>query len=467
MALIRGLLVIVLTMFLVFPPFVYSGWLDNWFDQKVSTSPNYFEGQKRGYFTAGSFSARIPTSTDYLLSIELPRLKGGCGGIDMFFGGFGFTNFDYLVQKFQRLIQAAPAVAFQIALNTLSAQLGIETKDIEKIVNLLNQLQLNECSVLKPFTTIAIKDDTAGAQFVNAAETALKSTGITDLWNAIKPKGDKVETIDGSQPSVNDQIKGCSSDLQAFITGASSSGAILYAINKTGKPAELAPIIRGMIGDLYIKVGSSSYYPSITPSCTQNVFQSFKEGRIFKKTGYNDSCTEDNANSLTNKVASVMVDAFNRIKSKSDSYSQEEEKLMQASPLPVYKLLRYAAVTGDSTVIPVMADPIAKGMLYQAYLDIYMYLKQVLETIQATAEKTNNPSNPNDTCNVDTIKAKMTELLARMQEGFSALNSVYLQSLNEAKSVVEIVAIYQKFEEIVDKKLSEKFGAGIAARAFK
>ena len=35
-----------------------AGWVDDWLQQKTETSPGYFEGQKRGYFTGGSFSAR-------------------------------------------------------------------------------------------------------------------------------------------------------------------------------------------------------------------------------------------------------------------------------------------------------------------------------------------------------------------------------------------------------------------------
>ena len=96
-----------------------AGFVDDWITQKSETSPGYFEGQKRGYFTGGSFSARWPQTRDYLVSFEPPRLKFGCGGIDAFMGGFSFMNFEYLVQKLQRIIQAAPAAAFDLALKNL------------------------------------------------------------------------------------------------------------------------------------------------------------------------------------------------------------------------------------------------------------------------------------------------------------------------------------------------------------
>ena len=69
-----------------------AGWVDDWIDQKVETSPGYFEGQKRGYYTGGGFSARWNLQNDYLWSVTPPRLKTGCGGIDAFMGGFSFLD---------------------------------------------------------------------------------------------------------------------------------------------------------------------------------------------------------------------------------------------------------------------------------------------------------------------------------------------------------------------------------------
>ena len=54
--------------------------------QKTETSPGYFEGEKRGYATGGSISARWGMSNDHLFSVEAPRFKVGCGGIDLFMG---------------------------------------------------------------------------------------------------------------------------------------------------------------------------------------------------------------------------------------------------------------------------------------------------------------------------------------------------------------------------------------------
>src|SRR5208283_5539131 len=41
------------------PDISYAGWINDWIAQKTESGPAYFEGQKRGYFTGGSYSARF------------------------------------------------------------------------------------------------------------------------------------------------------------------------------------------------------------------------------------------------------------------------------------------------------------------------------------------------------------------------------------------------------------------------
>lgn len=63
---------------------VQSNWVNDWAASSTRSGPNYFEGQKRGYFTAGSYQARYRNTTENVFSIQKPRLKSGCGGVDLF-----------------------------------------------------------------------------------------------------------------------------------------------------------------------------------------------------------------------------------------------------------------------------------------------------------------------------------------------------------------------------------------------
>src|SRR3546814_13864971 len=67
-------------------------WAEHWFDNVTYTSPGSFEDQARGYVTAGGFSGRVDVHHDYLTSVTLPKVRAGCGGIDMFLGGMSFLD---------------------------------------------------------------------------------------------------------------------------------------------------------------------------------------------------------------------------------------------------------------------------------------------------------------------------------------------------------------------------------------
>lgn len=440
-----------------------AGWLDSWFDQHISSAPNYFEGQKRGYFTAGSFSARIPSSTDYLLSMEPPRLKAGCGGIDVFMGGFGFTNFDYLVQKFQRLIQAAPIVAFQIALNTLSSTLSTEISKVEEILNTLNSLQLNECGLMKPFTTINLSNNDVEKQFTDAAEAAIKTTGLTDLFNAIFAEGSAVKTKSGSTPPASEQYAGCGTELQALINGANSNTGVVGYIASLGGYSDLAPIIRGMIGDVVISSGPSTIYGSLTPACYENAFGAFKEGNIFRKASpFAQECTVDSVTGLRDKVAQDLLDARLAIKTKGQLRSSQTA-IFQISPLPAYSLVKYSAISGDPSLLPTMADPIAKGMLFQAFLDVYINLYRIIGKMEDISKKTNN-SSPDKLCNVEHVVEKLRELARRAKDFYEYAEGQYTASLGENRTTLDIAYKYKQFEQDVYKELSEKFSTSVAQR---
>lgn len=459
---------VAITILLIFTLTISSaraGWLDDWFDQQVSTSPNYFEGQKRGYFTAGSFSARIPTSTDYLISIEKPRLKAGCGGIDIFMGGFSFVNFDYLVQKLQRLIQAAPMVAFQIALNTLSSTLGVEIKDAEKIIDALNNLQLNECAILKPFTTIDLTKDDAGAQFEQAGEAALKSTGLTDLWHSIKNLGTKAQTQSQPQVPGTAVVEGCHAELRNLFLN-SQNGVLNYFGSQYGD-TDIIPYIRALVGDVVIKVSNdeTASAQSLSKPCSESIFEAFKEGKLYKKESITSECVAETGQTLRDKVATILENAKSAMVNKSNPPSGYLT-IAQSSPLPVQLMLRYAIQSGDHSIVATVADPVAKGFFMQAYLDIYSRLHKAVGTLQEISKKTNDISKPEKQCSVSPMLLSLLEKMEeRMWNGASTIQKIYQDSVNEIETTLRVAQQFENFQQRVYNDLAQKYDKFVAGRA--
>ncbi|MGB9811443.1 MAG: conjugal transfer protein TraH [Dictyoglomus turgidum] len=463
MKVFKYLVVIGLCLSLLIPYYAFGGWLDKWFDQAVGTAPGYFEGQKRGYFTAGSFSARVPSSTDYLISIDKPRLKAGCGGIDIFMGGFSFTNFDYLVKKFQRLIQAAPAVAFQIALNTLSSSLSSIIGKVEDIIDALNKLQFNECQILKPFTTIDLTKNDVEYQFEQAAKAAIESTGITDLFTDNKPKGGKVETKSGSTVKLDDVIKGCPSELQNLVDYKSFLG---YVSATHPEYAEYVPYLRALIGDVVVSKDESSVKFTYTPGCAEAKYDSLKEGVLYRKDDPSaESCSKDNS-SLRNKIQLVLTDVYFAMQGKRHSSRADEYKaIVELSPIPVYSMLRYASIAKDISIIANISDPVMKGVFYGATFDLMRELDRIVARLENVAQLRTSGSE-NFPCSIDlNTRGQVDELRDKLTEAIREIGAVYTASLREYSQAANVAMLYKQFEELAWKKLSETLGSSVTFRA--
>lgn len=467
---IRGVLIILLCLILSITP-TTAGWLDDWFDQAVSTSPNYFEGQKRGYFTAGSFSARIPTKADYLFSIEKPRLKFGCGGIDMFLGGFSFVNFEYLVQKFQRLIQAAPIVAFQIALNTLSSALTTQLGEVEKIINALNQLQLDECRILKPFTTIDLTKDDAGKQFEAAAQAALESTGATNLLYSLF-KGskttntqDEAKTSSGTTITADKLIEGCPTELQSLINEMTNRSIYDYVASRYPAMNSLRGNLRAIVGDLSVIRGVSSYAFSYEPPCSQAKTDLLKESVLYIKTCSNNTeCCIQESTKFKDKIA-LLVERAKSNALRKQAPPDEYENLVKMSPLPVHMFVRYSIVSKDPTVLYSISDAVAKGVFYQATLDMIREVDKAIAYLEKVASIGGANTSQDKPCAID---LKTREEVKRLRENLAMfledVRQAYIAAVSEQNSIVSYVSAYRDFEAFVYKSVSQKFGQGVASR---
>src|SRR5438309_755089 len=61
------------------------------------TAPNAYQSQEAGYYSGGSLFARDSVRDVQIVQIDLPSFRSGCGGIDLFTGGFSFVNSQQLV----------------------------------------------------------------------------------------------------------------------------------------------------------------------------------------------------------------------------------------------------------------------------------------------------------------------------------------------------------------------------------
>jgi conjugative transfer pilus assembly protein TraH len=222
-------------------------WAESWFDNVTYTSPGSFEDQTRGYVTAGGMSGRVDVHNDYLMSLTLPKVKAGCGGIDMFLGGMSFLDPDYLVQKLESILQAAPAVAFQYLLETLDEKMGNIISKMEAATNFLNSIQVNDCRLANRMVQIAKGDD-------NMSGIVEEMTGYKSVKEGFaKSYQQSREKIQANKNNPTEDLKDALANCPAEVTEIFKTGSLLaHAATRVGA-GDWASVMRARVGDVYMR----------------------------------------------------------------------------------------------------------------------------------------------------------------------------------------------------------------------
>ena len=131
---------------------VTAGYAENKIMKKLNIYSNtnkaeVWNDQLGGYATGGSFYARVPTTNLQLLTLDVPSLDMGCGGINAYFGGFGYIN----SQKFEELLKnigtSATSYAVMLAFKTISPQVSNLLENLEATARFINSQNINSCQL--------------------------------------------------------------------------------------------------------------------------------------------------------------------------------------------------------------------------------------------------------------------------------------------------------------------------------
>lgn len=153
-----------------------------------ASAPQTFAGQTRNYITGGSLTVRIPEKNYQLATFDPPRLSASCGGIDAFAGSFSFINSEQLVQMLQNIGNNAAGAVFQLALDSVSPQLGAVMKYFQDMANKINASNINSCEAGRGIV-MATKDGKLQSSFMTEMkELGSTLTGFGSDWSAMTEK---------------------------------------------------------------------------------------------------------------------------------------------------------------------------------------------------------------------------------------------------------------------------------------
>ncbi|MDH2328344.1 conjugal transfer protein TraH [Cereibacter sp. SYSU M97828] len=109
------------------------------------TRPQAYQGQMGGYVTLGSLYMRTKPRNTGMMQIQMPSVRAGCGGIDIFGGSFSFISKEEMIYLMEGIMQNAASFAFELALESLSPAVAEQVSKLRDLLQNVNAMNINSC----------------------------------------------------------------------------------------------------------------------------------------------------------------------------------------------------------------------------------------------------------------------------------------------------------------------------------
>jgi len=330
------------------------------------TQAQAWQGQAAGYFTGGSVYLRNPVKNVQLISMQLPSLNAGCGGIDAYLGSFSTISGEEIQRFVKQIMSNAAGYAFDLALQTMVPELKQAKDFLQKLATDVNSSNMSSCQAaqgiiggLWPVTQVSqqkICQDIAGETNM-FSDWAASRQGCT-----VGGKGDTVtnKASDAQKDQVlkNKNLIWDALSRNTLFNGnrqlkelvMSTVGSIIF--NKTGDVTILTPLVDNR--DL-VKV--------LMRGGTAKVYGCDEETLCLAPVVANITISESNG--LVTLVKNLMLSM--QLKLTDDTALTEQEKgFVNTTSVPVLKYLTNAQSMGMSaTYLIQVADYIAQDLMIQ------------------------------------------------------------------------------------------------------
>jgi conjugative transfer pilus assembly protein TraH len=146
----------------------------------ASANVNEFDvvqGQQAGYLSGGGVSVKGRVNNVKLGTIDMPSFDAGCGGIDIFSGGFSFINAKELEENLKNIASASIGYAFMLGIETLSPQIAKGMKELQHWQSMINRHNINSCEMAS-----ALIDHGASKASLSKANVCKRTGGLAGIY---------------------------------------------------------------------------------------------------------------------------------------------------------------------------------------------------------------------------------------------------------------------------------------------
>jgi Conjugative relaxosome accessory transposon protein. len=352
-----------------------------------TTAPGVYQGQQAGYYTGGGIFARAPVRSYNLLNIQLPQFRAGCGGIDLFSGGFSFINAKQFTGMLRNIGQNATGLAFMLALQLVSPQIKGVLSDVYSWAQKINNMQINSCN--------------AAEQLLGGGLSLLGASEQSCVMQRMANDGEDYNTADvNCRANPNDTGATAGSTAPAITQGNIAWRALMY-VSLFRDDLQLSMAVMNLTGTVLVtNPGGSNPQPTIQiiPSQLATTGASTGSGTLLDAILHGGTaairyCSDASADTsactqISNGTENVTIpqsealvpfveNTLNDIVAKIENdtpLTQADINLLNSTSLPVYKYLTvstaYLPATSAGNEAHEYAELIAKDLLYGYLMDI-------------------------------------------------------------------------------------------------
>ena len=435
---------------------------DNVNAQGNVTNPAVLQGQTMNLYTGGSLFMRMPKRTYQLATITPPSWNAGCGGIDLFAGGFSFINKEQFVAMLRNIGSNALGYGFKLAIQNLCPTCDNVMQALQATAQAANRLNMDSCEAAKGIVNAALPDTwTRGRQ--NAAKNFGVDTNvfenITDAWMNVMGNETRanqaVNTAASARPEAKDQLPtgnvvwkalkkldGISDDHRMILM--SMMGSIVFKTTGADK-SEPIPLLRKEI-TVENLVGARTNSDMITVPIWRC------------DTTHADGCLSPREDEITTKSFKTMVrQKMEKISDKIANRSAHSDLVdtlgfLNTTDLPIYKMLAVTTTVNNTA----MADALIgryQDLIAAKYAEVY--IQRAVSDLRGAIAKFSAVSDATQSGELAKLKPELEEISRAAKQVLAIAYSQTISTFNIAQEV-------QYMERALNANLSQTLRNSLA-----
>jgi len=387
-----------------------------WGFKATANDPGAYIAQTRGFITGGSLNLRAGYEPIQLFSINPPRIKAGCGGLDLYFGGISFINKDEFLNLLKTIGQNALGYAFQMGLEAVCPTCLEQLKSLLNRIQQWQKMMTDSCQAAKSIVNWA-----AGS----IAESSIKSCEDRLIEEGEDPDEAQRQCSSGSttlQKIV--QLKEEAFSQKAVPRARVYGNAVMDALRGVSISDEDKEIVQSLVGTFVCKMGDKGELVCdyIAPTITLRDFlYGNKNARIIRARSVLDETKPE----VEYVDYSIYPGFRQKVREKIDTIAQkllkkgnltdEEKQFIDASVIPVASLIEITREAPGllNTAIEMTSDISAISMAYAT-------VKRYINAIESNIGKQSVIERERFLDRIDSVKADLHNELTRELRLFEA-----------------------------------------------